>query len=78
MGFGANNRDIIERLKRRMVTCSTCKYCKPRVKKEGELLDRNDCEKRPLQVFFTEAPQVCRYHSNNEYLRSRGIDPDII
>lgn len=77
MGFGASNRDVLERLKRRMVTCSTCKYCRPREKKAGELMARNDCEKQPLQVFFTEAQQICRYHSKNEWLRSKGVNTDI-
>ena len=78
MGAGANSRDLMARLRRRMVECKTCKYCVPRKPERVGDLPRNNCKKQPLQVFFTEAPQICRYHSKNEWLRSMGVNTDII
>lgn len=77
MGFGASNRDMAERLKRRMVECGTCGHCVPHKQKKGEL-KRNDCKRQPLQVFATDAPRICRYHTKNEWLRSRGVNTDIL
>ena len=73
MGWAASNSEIIKRLKARMVVCSTCNYCRLRPKK-GDRMQQNDCEKQPLQVFFTDAPHICRYHSRFEWLKSKGID----
>lgn len=50
-----------------MRRCATCKYCKPRSVKPGDMA-MNDCEKQPLLVFFTNVDKICRCHSDIEWL----------
>lgn len=73
MGVGASNKQIEERLRRKMRRCATCKYCKPRKVKPGDMA-MNDCEKQPLLVFFTNVDKICRYHSDIEWLISKGFN----
>lgn len=74
MGWGASNREIVARLKARMVECKTCGHCLPRPMKKGDRLKENDCARQPLQVFFTDAPRQCRYHTKMEWLASKGVE----
>lgn len=73
MGWGASNREIVARIRARMVECRTCPHCRLRDKKPGDRLQQNDCARQPLLVFFTDAPRQCRYHAKMEWLASRGI-----
>lgn len=61
MGWGAGSNEMARRIARRLKECGDCVYCKPLPQKPGDLLKRNDCQRQPLQVFFTNQPRICRY-----------------
>lgn len=66
------------RVLRRMVTCAGCKYCVPKKGQKPGDLPQNECKRQPLHVFFTNATRICRYHHKMEWLRSMGINTDIL
>ena len=61
MSWGKNDRACSEAVKAKMVKCADCDHCRS----IGE--GRNTCPKRPGTVMWTNAPQICKFHSGVEW-----------